>query len=336
MNIYQNHSLKNFNTFGIEVQAQYFAEFSDLDTLKVLLSQFSAYPKLLLGGGSNILLTRDFEGIVLRNKLMGIEKISEDENHVRLKVGAGENWHQFVLFCLNHQYAGVENLSLIPGTVGAAPLQNIGAYGVEVKEIIEQVEALRISDLQRVVFDNAECKFAYRESIFKHEAKGQYILTSVTFTLSKKPHFNISYGAIQQTLDEMGIQELSIQAISRAVCHIRQTKLPDPAQIGNAGSFFKNPEIPLAQFEQLQKKYTQIPSYPVNAHTVKVPAGWLIDQAGWKGKRFGQIGVHAQQALVLVNYGGGQGSEIWKLAQEIQKSILDIYGIEIQPEINII
>ena len=336
MEIFQNYSLKTYNTFGIEANAQFFAEFTSLDELRGLLQQFADHPKLILGGGSNILLTRDFEGIVLKNSILGIEQINEDEQHVYLKVGAGENWHQFVLYCIAHNFAGVENLSLIPGTVGAAPMQNIGAYGVEIKEVIEDVEALHIKELKEVNFNNQDCKFAYRESIFKRRAKGQFIITNVLFRLNKQPTFNVSYGAIQQTLKEMGVSEISIKTISDAVIQIRQSKLPDPQVIGNAGSFFKNPEIPVKQFELLKSKYPDIPSYPVNEHLVKVPAGWLIDQAGWKGKKVGAIGVHDRQALVLVNHGGGEGAAILELSKKIQESILDKYGIHLHPEINII
>ena len=336
MEIFQNHSLKPYNTFGIEAKAQFFAEFTSLDELKTLLQKFINQPKLILGGGSNILLTKDFEGIVLKNNILGIEQIKEDEQHVYLKVGAGENWHQFVLYCIAHNFAGIENLSLIPGTVGAAPMQNIGAYGIEIKEVIEDVEAVHIQDLEETHFSNQDCKFGYRESIFKHAVKGQYIITNVLFRLNKQPTFNVSYGAIQQTLKEMDISALSIKAISDAVIQIRQSKLPDPQEIGNAGSFFKNPEIPVKQFELLKNKYPNIPSYPVNEHLIKVPAGWLIDQAGWKGKRMGAIGVHDRQALVLVNHGGGEGSTILELSKKIQESVLDKYGIHLHPEINII
>ncbi len=333
--IRSDYNLQPFHTFAVESQARYFADFHSLEELKSLLQKFPEMPKLILGGGSNVLFTQDFEGLVLRNQILGIQKTQEDQNHVWLRVGAGENWHEFVLYCLERNYAGIENLSLIPGTVGAAPMQNIGAYGVEIKEVIASVEAFSLSNHQIKTFSKAECAFGYRESIFKHEAKDQYVITHVNLRLNKYPTFNTSYGAIQQTLEEMQVKELSIRAISQAVCQIRQSKLPDPKEIGNAGSFFKNPEIPIKQFEALQEQFPDIVSYPVNENLIKVPAGWLIDRAGWKGQRFGQIGVHPQQALVLVNYGGGSGQAILALSQKIQQSILEKFGISLQREINV-
>jgi UDP-N-acetylmuramate dehydrogenase len=310
--IHKNISLKKYNTFGIEAKAKFFVEVNNLDELIAILKdeQFQNIERLILGGGSNMLLTKDFDGLVIKINLIGIEKIKEDENHIYLKSGAGVVWHELVMYCVNHGYAGIENLSLIPGTVGAAPMQNIGAYGVEIKDTFESLEALNISTLQVETFDLLTCRFGYRESIFKHEAKDKYIILNVAFRLNRQPNFQTSYGAIKDTLAEMGISELSLKAVSDAVIHIRRSKLPDPAEIGNAGSFFKNPEIPKVQFEELKEKYPTMPSYPVNETLVKVPAGWLIEQAGWKGQRFGEIGVHAKQALVIVNYGGGKGLEI--------------------------
>lgn len=336
--IHKNISLKKYNTFGIEAKAKYFVEVNNLDELIEILKnkKFQDTKRLILGGGSNILLTKDFDGLVIKINLGGIEKIKEDQNHIYLKSGAGVIWHDLVMFCVNQGYAGIENLSLIPGTVGAAPMQNIGAYGVELKDTFESLEALNISTLQVETFDLMTCQFGYRESIFKHEAKDKYIILNVTLRLNKKPNFQTSYGAIKDTLTEMGISELSIKAISDAVIHIRRSKLPDPAEIGNAGSFFKNPEIPKTQFEELKEKYPTIPSYPVNENLVKVPAGWLIEQAGWKGQRFGQIGVHAKQALVLVNYGNGKGLEIKELSQKIQASIKEKFGIILHAEVNFI
>lgn len=336
MQIQENFSLKNYNTFGLPVQARYFAEFTNLDELKALLARFAPHPKLILGGGSNILFTKDFPGLVLRNRILGIEKLKEDPEYVWLKVGAGENWHAFVEYCLAHNYAGVENLSLIPGTVGAAPMQNIGAYGIEIKEVIDEVEALQMTSQELHRFTKEDCRFGYRESIFKNTHKHQYIITHVKMCLFKQPRFNIHYGAIEKKLQERGAQTLSIQLISEVVCEIRRSKLPDPAKIGNAGSFFKNPEIPLEQFQELQSKFPDIVSYPVSKHIMKVPAAWLIDRAGWKGQRFGDIGVHKNQALVLVNYGQGNGQAIYELSQRIQASIEEVYGIRLTPEINII
>jgi UDP-N-acetylmuramate dehydrogenase len=336
--IHKNISLKKYNTFGIEAKAKFFVEVNNLDELIAILKdeQFQNIERLILGGGSNMLLTKDFDGLVIKINLIGIEKIKEDENHIYLKSGAGVVWHELVMYCVNHGYAGIENLSLIPGTVGAAPMQNIGAYGVEIKDTFESLEALNISTLQVETFDLLTCRFGYRESIFKHEAKDKYIILNVAFRLNRQPNFQTSYGAIKDTLAEMGISELSLKAVSDAVIHIRRSKLPDPAEIGNAGSFFKNPEIPKVQFEELKEKYPTMPSYPVNETLVKVPAGWLIEQAGWKGQRFGEIGVHAKQALVIVNYGGGKGLEIKELSQKIQASIKEKFGINLHAEVNFI
>ncbi|WP_337042566.1 UDP-N-acetylmuramate dehydrogenase [Emticicia sp. 17c] len=338
MKVQTNVSLKPYNTFGIDATAKYFVEVGSIDQLREILQDpdYKDLERLILGGGSNLLLTKDFEGIVIKISIKGIETLQEDTEQIWLKVGAGEVWHELVIYCVNHNYAGVENLSLIPGTVGAAPMQNIGAYGIEIKEVFESLEALEIKTGQIRVFTKEECQFGYRESIFKHEAKGQYIIVNVTFKLSKTPVFHVEYGAIQETLKSMAVEDLSIKAISDAVISIRQSKLPNPAEIGNAGSFFKNPEIPKAQFDALKAQYPAMPSYPVNEYTVKVPAGWLIEQAGWKGQRFGQIGVHAKQALVLVNFGGGKGNEIKELSQKIQESIREKFGIQLSAEVNFV
>lgn len=336
--IQQNVQLKPYNTFGLEATARYFVEVSSVEELKKILqnTDYQHLPKLILGGGSNMLLTKDFEGLVIKINIGGIEKVSEDAEQVILKVGAGVVWHQFVMHCVEQNLGGVENLSLIPGTVGAAPMQNIGAYGVEIKEVFVELEALNLETFEIETFDLKTCRFGYRESIFKHEAKGKYIIVSVSFHLQKHPKFNVSYGAINDTLAEMGVTELSIKAISDAVIHIRQSKLPNPAEIGNAGSFFKNPEIAKTQFEALKEKFPNVPSYPVNETTVKVPAGWLIEQAGWKGQRFGNVGVHTKQALVLVNYGGGKGLEIKELSEKIQASVSEKFGINLHAEVNFI
>lgn len=337
MQLQTDFSLKPFNTFGIDVKAKLFARFDSVQELQELLQmpELQQEPKLILGGGSNLLFTKDFDGVVLQNGIKGIEKIAEDEEYVYLKAGGGEVWHEFVLHTLDLNLGGVENLSLIPGTVGAAPLQNIGAYGVELKDVFQELEAVNLESGDVRVFDNEACRFGYRESVFKNELKGQYIVTHVVFKLHKKHRLNTSYGAIKTTLEEMQVQEPSIQHISAAVCHIRQSKLPDPKQIGNAGSFFKNPEIPLAQFEKLQLQYPAMPSYPVSETIVKVPAGWLIEQCGWKGKVINNYGVHKNQALVLVNYGGAKGDDIRKLAFEVIASVEDKFGIKLNPEVNI-
>lgn len=331
-------SLKPYNTFGLEAKADFFTTISSTTELKALV-QHGAYQhvkKLFLGGGSNVLFTQDFAGMVVLNRIKGMSVVDENEVHVWVKAGAGESWHELVMFCVANNYAGMENLSLIPGTVGAAPMQNIGAYGVEIKDFFESLDALNLETLDVETFDKAACKFGYRESVFKHEKKGKYVILNVTFRLNKTPDFRIEYGAIRETLEEKGITELSIQAISDAVIQIRKSKLPNPAEIGNAGSFFKNPEIPMVQFAKLKTAYTEMPFYPIDDDTVKVPAGWLIEQAGWKGKRFGEIGVHTKQALVLVNYGNGKGRDIKQLAFDIQASVNQKFGITLTPEVNFI
>lgn len=338
LTIRENVSLQPFNTFGLAANADFFTEVRNLDDLKEVINHpdYQDIPRLFLGGGSNILLTGDFKGIVIRIDLKGIDIISENEHEVIIKAGAGEVWHDLVMYCVERNFGGIENLSLIPGTVGAAPMQNIGAYGVEIKDVFVELEALNLQTLEKERFNVKECNFGYRESVFKHEARDKYVILNVSFRLSKNPVFHTGYGAIKDTLAEMGITVMSIKAISEAVIHIRQSKLPDPKQIGNSGSFFKNPEIPLAQYQQLKNIYPDMPSYPIDETTVKVPAGWLIEHAGWKGKRFGQIGVHEKQALVLVNYGDGDGNAIKKLAHDIQYSVQEKYEIHLHPEVNFI
>ncbi|QIP11339.1 UDP-N-acetylmuramate dehydrogenase [Spirosoma aureum] len=333
-------SLKPHNTFGIDVSARYWVEINHEDDIQTLLqlTDFVDTPKLILGGGSNVLLCHDFNGLVVKMNIQGINVTGEDDAHVYLKAGAGVTWHELVVFCVQQGYAGLENLSLIPGTVGAAPMQNIGAYGVELEQVFESLTAVHVLTGQKRTFNHADCAFGYRESIFKKELKGQYIITGVTFQLDKHPTFHTRYGAIQETLTEMGVSQdrLTIKAISDAVIQIRRSKLPDPVQIGNAGSFFKNPEIPKEQFDSLKLRYPTLPGYPIGDTLVKVPAGWLIEQAGWKGYRSGDVGVHAKQALVLVNYGNATGNEVLALAKQIQKSVLDLFGIKISPEVNVV
>jgi len=336
--ILENVSLKPYNTFGLEAKAKYFVVFKSVEELKEILGleKFNNEKKLFLGGGSNILLMGDFDGLVLKNEICGIESIFEDETKVILKSGAGEVWHSFVLKSIDLGLSGLENLSLIPGTVGAAPMQNIGAYGVEIKDVFAELEALNLETSEIEIFDKENCNFGYRESYFKHEGKGKYVILNVSFELSKIPNFNVSYGAVKETLDQMGVKDLTTKAISEAVISIRKSKLPDPAQIGNSGSFFKNPEIPKTQYDAVIEAFPNMPHYAIDADTVKVPAGWLIEQAGWKGKRIGEIGVHSKQALVLVNYGGGKGQEIANLAYEIQASVVEKFGIKITPEVNFV
>jgi UDP-N-acetylmuramate dehydrogenase len=337
LNFYSNYSLKQHNSFGIDVNAQYFAAFSTVDELKEGLDfKSKTQHTLILGGGSNVLFLKNFNGIILKNELKGIELIKEDAHHYYVKAAAGENWHLFVMHCIQHNYAGLENLSLIPGNVGASPMQNIGAYGVEIKDVFESLEAFNRNDLTTHVFSANDCAFGYRESVFKRKYKDQFVILSVTFRLKKRPVFHTSYGAIGQELEKMKISELSIQAISQAVINIRSSKLPDPARIGNAGSFFKNPVIPIGQFTVLQHSYSNIPHYKVDDHHVKIPAAWLIDQCGWKGYRNNDAGVHQHQPLVLVNYGNASGEEIYALSEKILENVKERFGIDLEREVNII
>lgn len=338
MNIQQNISLKPHNTFGIDVKAREYVVVESMEELQVLCAAFNLSDRklLVLGGGSNILLTGDFDGMVIRINMKGITVVKEDEDHVWVKAMAGEVWHQFVLWCIDKGYGGVENLSLIPGCVGAAPMQNIGAYGVEVKDTFDSLEAVEIATGHLRRFTKSDCRFGYRESIFKQEAKDKFIIASVIFRLNKKPVFNTSYGAIREVLEKNQVTELSIKAISDAVIGIRTSKLPDPKVLGNAGSFFKNPEIPETAFAQLKAEHPGVVGYPAGPGMVKVAAGWLIEQCGWKGKVVGNTGSHKDQALVLVNYGNATGHEIWQLAQDIRSSVMDKFGVSISPEVNVI
>jgi UDP-N-acetylmuramate dehydrogenase len=331
-------SLKNLNTFHIDVLAKYFAETASQEELLEILTdkKLTEEKKLVLGGGSNILFTKNFDGLVIRNALRGMQVLKEDAHHVWIKVAAGEVWHEFVMYCVGKNLAGIENLSLIPGLVGAAPMQNIGAYGVEVKETCEEVEAIHMISGETLLFGNAECKFGYRESIFKHEWKNNLVITAVTFRLNKIFKPKIAYGDIRKTLEEMRADEITIKTVSDAVIKIRSSKLPDPKDIPNAGSFFKNPLVPKKKFDELVANYPLMPNYPDKNNQVKIPAGWLIEQCGWKGKRIGNTGTHARQALVLVNYGNATGDEILSLAHEIKKSVSEKFGIDLIPEVNII
>lgn len=338
MPLQQNISLQSFNTFHISETAQWFARFDSTEILQQLLQNptIQHLPKLVLGGGSNILFTQPFTGVVLKNEIKGIEKIKEDNDYVYLQVGAGEHWHQFVQYCVQHNWGGVENLSLIPGCVGAAPIQNIGAYGVEVKDVIESVEAYDVVENKFIYLLNKECSFGYRDSVFKHNYKHTHIITSVIFRLRKYPIFNIQYGAIQNALEQMQVKQLSIQAISKAVIHIRQSKLPDPAVLGNAGSFFKNPTINIIQFESLQQEHPTIVGYPTSNNHIKIAAGWLIEQCGWKGYRKGNVGCYEHQALVVVNYGNASGQEVYDFSENIIQSVQKKFGILLEREVNTI
>jgi UDP-N-acetylmuramate dehydrogenase len=336
MQVSENVLLKSYNTFGIDARARYFATFSSVAELQALTEKQEQLPHMILGGGSNILFTQDFNGWLLKNEIKGMEVLKEDNDYVYVKAGAGENWHQFVQHCIGLNLAGLENLSLIPGNVGASPMQNIGAYGVEIKDVFHELEALHLKDRSIVTFNNADCHFGYRESVFKKEYRQQFAILSVTYRLSKQPHFNTSYGAINEELQRMNVTELSIQAISQAVINIRSSKLPDPAKIGNAGSFFKNPTISKEQYTALHTAFPQLVAYPVANEQFKLAAGWLIEQCGWKGYRKGDAGVHAKQALVLVNYGHAKGNEIYDLSQEVLDSVEAKFGVLLEREVNIV
>lgn len=336
MTVLNNISLKPYNTFGIEVLAKHFVEVSSeqelMDALKLDYSN-----KFILGGGSNLLLTKDLDALVIHINIKGIEVVKEEEDCVFVKAQAGENWHEFVLWCLDQDFGGVENLSLIPGNVGTSPIQNIGAYGVELKDVFVECEALDINTQEIKVFTNKECNFGYRNSIFKNKVKGQYVITNVTFKLTKNKHqLNTYYGAITTELEKKNIQTPTIKDVSDAIIKIRQSKLPDPKEIGNSGSFFKNPVISLDHFILLQNNFPKIPSYKVSEEEIKIPAGWLIDKAGFKGKKFGNFGVHKNQALVLVNYGSAKGEDILELSKLIQKTIKRLYNIDLEAEVNIL
>ncbi|RSK45068.1 UDP-N-acetylmuramate dehydrogenase [Hymenobacter rigui] len=331
-------SLRPFNTFGLDVKARLFARFASVEELRALLAlpEVQQADKLILGGGSNLLFTQDFDGVVLKNEIRGLEIVSQDDDSALVRAGAGESWHGMVQFTLDNQLNGIENLSLIPGTVGAAPLQNIGAYGAELKDTFDHLEALELATGHVRTFTASECGFGYRESVFKGLLKNQYVVTGLVLRLHRRPQPNVSYGAIQTTLEDMGIGgEPTPRQVSEAVMHIRRSKLPDPAQIGNAGSFFKNPEVSQAKFDELKHLFPGVPGYPVPGG-VKVPAGWLIEQCGWKGQRRGAHGVHDKQALVLVNHGGAQGHDIRELAYDIIASVREKFGIELHPEVNIL
>ncbi len=337
MNIQENISLKPYNTFGIDVKAKYFLEITGLAQLQKVL-ELNAYPeRFIISGGSNLLLTKDIHALVIHINLKGKTIVEEDENAVEIKVMAGENWHNLVLWGLDQGFGGLENLSLIPGNTGTAPIQNIGAYGVELKDVFVSCAAMEIATGELVSFDLDRCEFGYRDSIFKKKAKGKYIITSVNLKLTKKNHvLNTGYGAIEEELKEKGIVYPTIRDISNAVIAIRQSKLPDPKVLGNSGSFFKNPVVSRKKLEKIGKKYPKMPHYEVGKDSFKVPAGWLIEQCGLKGKRFGDAGVHEKQALVLVNYGNATGKELLELAHQVQAEVADKFGIHIESEVNII
>ncbi len=343
MQIQENFPLRPYNTFGIDAKARHFSSFSSAEELEELLSiqskQLSGssnLPPLVLGGGSNILFSKDYDGLVLKNNIPGMEELTEDEEYVYVRAGAGENWHQFVKYCLGRDWAGLENLSLIPGNVGAAPIQNIGAYGVELAEVFWNLEAFHLQEKKIYTLTETDCEFGYRDSSFKNKNKGRFVILSVCFRLRKDPIFHTSYGSLHEELDRMGIKELTIQAISQAVINIRSSKLPDPAVIGNAGSFFKNPTVSIAEFEDLKEKFPGIVGHETLSGSVKLAAAWMIEQCGWKGYRRGDAGCHEKQALVLVNYGNASGAEILALSEEIQQSVFKKFGITLEREVNIV
>ena len=337
MEILENYPLKEFNTFGITVSSRYFVSISSVTQLKEVLATDIAKtnPLLIMGGGSNILFTRQYPGLIIFNQIKGIDIIDEGYEDALISAGGGEIWHTLVEFSLNLNLGGLENLSLIPGSVGAAPIQNIGAYGVELKEVMESLTAIDLATGEEKTFSNAECDFGYRNSVFKKELKDKYLITNVSLRLSKNPILNTSYGAINSLLQEKGINHPTVKDVSNAVIEIRQSKLPDPALLGNAGSFFKNPVVDKIDYEGLKLLFSDIPGY-INSEHVKIPAAWLIEQCGWKGQRFGNVGVHNKQPLVLVNYGEGKGEEIKLLAEKIKVSVADKFGIELEAEIRII
>ncbi len=321
----------------MDVRAAHFAAFGSTEELLSLLQEptLVRQPPLILGGGSNVLFTKDVTGAVLKNDIKGISKVAEDDQFYYIQAGAGENWHAFVMYCVEKGYAGIENLALIPGSVGASPMQNIGAYGVEIKDVFHALEAVHILDGHTRTFVADDCAFGYRESIFKNKYKQSYVITSVTYRLSKKPSFAISYGAIEQQLEKMQVKELSIRSVADAVMTIRQGKLPDPAILGNAGSFFKNPTISTTQYQALKAAFPSMVAYEQPNHTVKLAAGWMIEQCGWKGYRNGDAGCHNQQALVLVNHGKATGEQIYQLSEEIIRSVASTFDVTLEREVNI-
>ena len=337
MQIEHHKSLKNYNTFGIDVKAEHFVSVKSLAELQEAIGNTSYPNKFILGGGSNMLLTKDISQLVVHIDLKGITTVFEDENTIHIKVNGGENWHSLVMHCVSKNYGGIENLSLIPGKVGAAPIQNIGAYGVELKDVFVSCEALSVSDFSIKEFGLKDCEFGYRNSIFKNKEKGKFIITSVTIALTKNNHrLKTAYGSIQEELELNGIDNPTIKDVSDAVIAIRQSKLPNPDVLGNSGSFFKNPVISANAFKRFSSEFPTAPYYQISENEYKIPAGWLIEQAGFKGKRFGDAGVHKKQALVLVNYGNASGKDIIALAQKIQSKVNTDFGISIEPEVNII
>lgn len=330
--------LQALHTFRTPAKAQYMAEAGTIEDVMELAEhvQKKGLKLTILGGGSNVLFTRDVKGLVVLNRITGIDLIGEDENHWFVRAGAGVVWHEFVEYAIKEGWAGVENLALIPGMVGASPMQNIGAYGVEIESVVDHLIAVHLPTGELHRFDRSDCQFAYRESVFKRKLKGQYMICYVVYRLRKTPDFNTSYGAITKELERQGISDLSIRAVADAVIAIRRSKLPDPKEIGNAGSFFKNPVVSLEQYDAIAEVHPELPHYPAGKGKVKLAAGWLIDQCGWKGFREGDYGVHKHQALVLVNYGGATGKEVFHLSQQILENVEDRFGVKLEREVNIL
>lgn len=337
ISIEENVSLRPFNTFGIEATARHYVAVPSIDALREALLLPDHSEKFILGGGSNILITQPIEALVIHIDIKGKKILWEDERSVTLKVMAGEVWHPFVMWAIDQGYGGIENLALIPGQVGTAPIQNIGAYGVEIKDVFVSCEAIDIASGKMRTFSLEECKFGYRDSYFKRDGKGKYVITSVVLTLTKKDHnIHIEYGDIRDELTKRNIIDPGIREVSEAVIAIRSSKLPDPAELGNSGSFFKNPVISSDAYAELKKNHADAPGYPLENGDVKVPAGWMIENCGFKGKQEGDAGVYARQALVLVNHGNASGAALLALSQKIQKAVLEKFGIPIMPEVNII
>jgi len=334
--IFKNYSLKPHNTFNIDARAKYFAECNSRGELKNIIDHkiFKREDNFIIGAGSNILFTEDYNGIVVYPNIKGIKILQEDESDIVIKASCGENWDKFVKYCVNNNYGGIENLSWIPGKVGAVPIQNIGAYGVEARDRILEVEALEIETGKIKIFSNEECRFGYRASIFKNKYKGKYIILSVSFRLSKKPELVTNYGSIRQELEKY--PQKDIKAIRDIVINIRKNKLPDPDKIGNAGSFFKNPVVSRENFLEIQDKYPDMPYYQLSDNSIKIPAGWMIDKCGWKGKRIDDAGVYSKQALILVNYGNAKGRELYKLSREIEADVEQEFDISLEREVRVI
>ncbi len=334
---FENYSLRPFNTFNIEAKTKYFFEFTEIEDLKVFLESNQTWKKekiLIIGEGSNILFLEDFDGLVIHPNIPGIYVIDEDRQNIWMEVGSGEIWDEFVKYCVDAQLGGVENLSLIPGTVGAAPVQNIGAYGQEVAEVIEKVKGFDLHRKEMIEFTNEECGFLYRNSIFKRELKGKLIITSVVFKLDKFPEFKLDYSNLEAKVSEKGA--INLENIKKAVDEIRSSKLPDVKELGSAGSFFKNPLVEISAAEKLEKQFGEVPIYKAADGKVKIAAGWLVENAGWKGFRDGDVGVHEKQALVLVNYGHATGKQIFDLSEKIRQSVLEKFGVELEREVNCI